>query len=207
MVYLLNAFHFALHKRGGHIPGRCLSSSFSNASVTLIGAFRFLACAGSKCFWHRSPWRVSASLDGASAPAVVFCFLIAPWLGGVAGVTGRIEEHMGCALSPTSAGNVPPANSLCLLCILLQMWMKAVRTAVVSVAGRVWAFLGMQASLRLAFGSRGFLQPHGQFPAWAPSGLKSHWLQCSHQYCYSWESASLPRQHLTSVSPSGACLC
>ncbi|RLW09932.1 hypothetical protein DV515_00001842 [Chloebia gouldiae] len=26
MVYLLNAFHFALHKRGGHIPGRCLAA-------------------------------------------------------------------------------------------------------------------------------------------------------------------------------------
>lgn len=71
-------------------------------------------------------------MDGASAPAVMFSFLIARWLGGVVGVTGRIEEHVGCALSPTSAGSVPAGNSLCLPCILLQMRMKAVCTAVVS---------------------------------------------------------------------------
>lgn len=152
MVYLLNAFHFALRKRGGHIPGRCVGSSFSNASVTLIEAFRFLACAGSKCFWHRSPRRVPASLDGASAPAVVFSFPMAQWLG-VAGVIGRIEQHMGCASSLTSAGSFPAGNSPCMPRIRWQMQMKAVHTAVVSVAGRVRVFLDVQASPKSAFGS------------------------------------------------------
>ena len=165
MLYLLNAFHFALRKRGGHIPGRCLGSSFGNASVTLIGAFRFLACTGSRCFWHRSPRRVPASLDGASAPAVVFSFLVAWWLGGVAGVMGRIEQHVGCASSPTSAGSIPAGNSPCLPRIRWQMQMKAVCTAVLPVTSRVWAFLGVRASPRSAFGSRDFLQPRRQDPA------------------------------------------
>lgn len=140
MVYLLNAFHFALCKRGGHIPGRCLGSSFGNVSVTLIGSFRFLACTGSRCFCHRSPRRVLASLDAAFAPAVVFSFLISQWLLELRAGLGAQPGARGLSSSPTSAGNVPAGNSLCLPCICWQMQVKAVRTAVVSVAGRVWAF-------------------------------------------------------------------
>lgn len=161
IVYLLNAFHFALRKRGGHIPGRCLGGSFGNASVTLIGAFRFLACTCSEHFWHRSPWRVPASLDGESAPTAVF-FLTAQWLGGVAGVVSRTEQQMSCTLSPSSAGSIPAGNSLCLPCIHLQIQMEAVCTAVVSVVGRVRVFLSVGTSPRSAFGSRGFCSPAGR---------------------------------------------
>lgn len=158
MVSLLNAFHFALRKRGGHIPGRCLGSSFSNALVTLIGAFRFLACTCSECFWHRSPWRVPASLDGEPVPTAMF-LLTPQWLGGVAGVVSRTEQQMSCTLSPSSAGSIPAGNSLCLPCIHLQIQMEAVPTAVVSVVGRVWVFLSVGTSPRSAFGSQGLHSP------------------------------------------------
>lgn len=49
MVYLLSAFLFALHKRGGHITGRCPCSSFGNALVMFTGAFWVSACTS-------SPW-------------------------------------------------------------------------------------------------------------------------------------------------------
>lgn len=122
MFYLLSAFLFALHKREGHIAGRCLCSSFGDASVMFTDAFGFWLAPAP----HRSHHRGTGLVGQASAPAL---FCSPPCSGcGVARDKGRVELCVNFTLLPTSVGSSR----------------KAVSAAVVSAESRISSFPGAQ---------------------------------------------------------------
>lgn len=121
MFYLLSAFLFALHKREGHIAGRCLCSSFGDASVMFTDAFGFRLAPAP----HRSHHRGTGLVGQASAPAL---FCSHPAQAVVLQETKAGLNSVNFTLLPTSVGSSR----------------KAVSAAVVSAESRISSFPGAQ---------------------------------------------------------------
>lgn len=139
-----------------------LGNAWVAHSVTLIVTFRLFGLHWLQCFWHRSPQQVPTSLDG----AVIFSFLIARCLGGGVGVMGRIEQHVGCSSSPSSAGNVPAGNShICLVSIC--------RCCLYHCSIRRWQSLG--APWHVSITKVRFWQLRLSAAPWAGSCLSTQW--------------------------------